>query len=203
LAAADSTIIQESHPTTGQIMFLSFFRKLFGGKADTDPAAQLNTLVYETRTDFEKRLRKLLQEAHGTQANKVAELVTNYVFDFGEHGFDMSASNVLKKPVNAEINNLAQHQLVPPKMLCKVLIHRAIQKREFSDFDAHMTDLWALCLVPVGPFTPPDSQFPTQAHRNLAERLRKIEVSRKQVEQCKLLWRKDQEFQSAADAYLR
>jgi hypothetical protein len=184
-------------------MFLSFIRKLFGGKAETDPAAQLNTLVYETRTDFEKRLRKLLQDGHGNQSNKIAELVTNYVFDFGEHGFDFASGNVLKKPVNAEINNLAQHQLVPPKTLCKVLVHRAIQKKEFSDFDAHMNDLWMLGLVPVGPFTPPDTQFPTQAHRNLAERLRKIEVTRKQVEVCKALWRKDQEFQSQAADYLR
>jgi hypothetical protein len=184
-------------------MFLSFIRKLFGSKAETDPAAQLNTLVYETRTDFEKKLRKQLQDTHGNQTNKVAELVTNYVFDFGEHGFDFSSGNALKKPVNEEINKLAQHQLVAPKTLCKVLVHRAIQKREFSDFDAHMTDLWMLGLAPVGPFTPPDSEFPTQAHRNLAERLRKIEVTRKQVELCKTLWPKDAEFQTQSAAYLR
>lgn len=184
-------------------IFQSLFGWLFGGKKKTaDPMKAHNDMVYEVRTEMEKGLRDVFTKTHGNKAKQVAEIATNYVFDFGEFGFDFSEGKDLKKIVGAELVNICNYKVVDPIKLCQAMVHRALQAKKTGEiFDSHMRDLWILCLIPVGPLTPPNSFFPLTGHQNFVKRLRAIEVTDRQVENCKRVWT-DPQLVGMLDAWL-
>jgi hypothetical protein len=185
-------------------MFKKLFGWLFGSKSSKskDPLSQQNDLVYETRTAIEKGLRDQFRKIHGDKAKQVAEIVTNYIFDFGEFGFDFSTGKDLKKTVGAELVNVCNYKLVDPNRLCQAMVHRALQMKHTGEtFDSHMRDLWILCLIPVGPLTPPDSAF-LPVHQNFVKRVREIEITPAQAKNCLAMWDKNPQLQSALNAYI-
>ena len=95
-------------------MFKALFQFLFGSKKKkADPMAAQNDMVYEVRNQFEKGLREALKKAHGDKSKQIAEIATNYVFDFGEFGFDFSEGKDLKKIVGAELVNICNYGVRP------------------------------------------------------------------------------------------
>jgi hypothetical protein len=185
-------------------MFRALFQFLFGRKKKKlDPLAAQNDMVYQVRTAFEKQLRDALKKAHGDQSKQVAEIATNYVFDFGEFGFDFSEGKDLKKIVGAELVNICNYDVVDPLKLVRAMVHRALQLKKIGQiYEDHMRDLWILCLVPVGPLTPPDSFFPsTTGHLNFVKRLRLIEITDRQAENAQRVW-KDPHLKAILEAWL-
>jgi len=166
-----------------------------------DPFAVQNEQVYEVRGQFERALRDKLSKAHGPQSKALATHITNYIFDYGEFDYDSSTPKELKQLVNTELVNVCTHQVVEPLKLCQVMVHRAVQLKRFGkEFESHLRDLWILCLVPVGPFTPPGSAFPLPAHQTLLSRMRTIEVSDRQVDACLKVWQ-DPTLKQALEAW--
>jgi hypothetical protein len=154
-----------------------------------DPLEAQNDQVYETRNSFERALRDKLAKTQGEQAKTLSRYITNYIFDFGEFDFDPSEPKGVKQVVNEELINVCTHQIIDPLKLCQVVVHRAVQLKRFGkEFESHLRDLWTLCLLPVGPFTPRGSGFPLPAHLTLLNRMRAIEVSDRQVEACLKVW---------------
>ncbi len=185
-------------------MFKLLFGWLTGSnkKKKADPMAAQNDMVYEMRTTMEKGLRDALKKAHGDKSKQIAEIATNYVFDFGEFGFDFSEGKDLKKIVGAELVNICNYNIVDPLKLLRAMVHRAYQlKKTGQIYEDHMRDLWILCLVPVGPLTPPDSFFPTVAHQNFVKRLRLIEITDRQAENAARVW-KDPHLKAILEAWL-
>ena len=185
-------------------MFKALFQLLFGSKKKkADPMAAQNEMVYEVRNQFEKNLREALKKAHGDKSKQIAEIATNYVFDFGEFGFDFSEGKDLKKIVGAELVNICNYDVVDPLKLVRAMVHRALQlKKTGQIYEDHMRDLWILCLVPVGPLTPPDSFFPgTAGHLNFVKRLRLVEITDRQAENAKRVW-KDPHLKAILEAWL-
>lgn len=179
-------------------MFGALFKWLFGKRASKKtPTERLDDMLYQGRVDLEKKLKAKLRQGHGENAARIAELICNYIFDFGEFGYDFATGKNFRNIIEKELADLCNHQFINPKMLCQIMVHRAVQIKEYNKFDRHMRDLWILCLLPVGPFTPTDQFFPTQAHRNLAARLRTIEVTDRQITNCEKVW-KNEEFLTAA-----
>jgi hypothetical protein len=185
-------------------MFKALFQFLFGSKKKkTDPMAAQNDMVYEVRNQFEKGLRETLKKAHGDKSKQIAEIATNYVFDFGEFGFDFSEGKDLKKIVGAELVNICNYDIADPLKLLRAMVHRALQlKKTGQIYEDHMRDLWILCLVPVGPLTPPDSFFPSTAgHMNFVKRLRLVEITDRQAENAQRVW-KDPHLKAILEAWL-
>jgi len=173
-------------------MFKALLSMLFGGskKKNLDPAEKEKQRVYELRTTLEKGLKaKLTKSKDAKAAGEIAELVVNYIFDFGEFGFEMSTGKDVKKVVGAELLKVCEYKLIDPIQLCIAMTQRALATKKTNDvFENHLRDLWILCLSPVGPFTPPDSAFPTSQQQLLAKRIRDIAVTPKQVENCIKSW---------------
>lgn len=172
-------------------MFNILFSWLFGGKNKkaADPLAVQNERVYELRTSLEKGLRDLFTKTHGDKSKQIAEITVNYIFDFGEFGFDFSEGKDLKKIVGAELVNLCNYKLVDPIKLLQAIVHRALQTKKTGEiFESHMRDLWILCLIPIGPLTPPDSFFLMPQQQNFVKRLRAMEITDHQVQNCKRVW---------------
>ncbi|MRD56104.1 hypothetical protein GH816_06070 [Betaproteobacteria bacterium LSUCC0115] len=174
-------------------MLKALLSMLFGGskKKSLDPAEQQKQKAYQLRTDLEKGIKAKLiaQKKDAKAAGEIAELVVNYIFDFGEFGFEMSTGKDIKKVVGAELLKVCEYQLVDPIQLCVALTQRALANKKTGEvFESHLRDLWILCLVPIGPFTPPDSAFPTSQQQLLAKRIREIAITPKQVENCIKAW---------------
>jgi hypothetical protein len=101
----------------------------------------------------------------------------------------MSTGKDIKKVVGAELLKVCEYKLVDPIQLCVALTQRALANKKTGEvFESHLRDLWILCLVPIGPFTPPDSAFPTSQQQLLAKRIREIAITHKQVENCIKAW---------------
>jgi hypothetical protein len=172
-------------------MFKALLSMLFGGsKKKVDPAEQQKQRVYQLRTDLEKGIKaRLIKSKDPKAAGEIAELVVNYIFDFGEFGFEMSTGKDIKKVVGAELLKVCEYKIVDPIQLCVAITHRALATKKMGEvFETHLRDLWILCLVPIGPFTPPDSAFPTPQQQMLAKRIREIAITPKQVENCIKAW---------------
>jgi hypothetical protein len=174
-------------------MLKALLSMLFGGskKKNLDPAEKEKQRVYELRTNLEKGLKAKLiaQKKDSKTAGEIAELVVNYIFDFGEFGFEMSTGKDIKKVVGAELLKVCEYKLIDPIQLCTAMTQRALATKKIGEiFETHLRDLWILCLVPVGPFTPPDSAFTIQQQQLLAKRIREIAITPHQVENFIKAW---------------
>ena len=89
-------------------MLKALLSMLFGGskKKPLDPTEQQKQKAYQLRTDLEKGIKAKLiaQKKDAKAAGEIAELVVNYIFDFGEFGFEMSTGKDIKKVVGAELH---------------------------------------------------------------------------------------------------
>ncbi len=181
--------------TYNSVMISKFFQWIFGGIFGSPANTDIRTLSYQSRLAMEKAIRTALQKKNPQRANQVAEHIANFIFNFGDYGFQLDTPQEVIKLVTAELEKSAELHSVMPDVLCRVLVHRGLEmKLNDWSFESHMRDLWSMGYCVIGPYTPPFDLFPTQPLRNLANRVHQMEVTTRQREQFEFIWKKHPSF---------
>lgn len=171
-------------------MFNQLIQWLFGSLFSSEENTDLRTLSYKSRLNMEKAVKAALRKKSPQHASRAAEHIANFIFNFGDYGFQLDTPKDVIQLVTSEIDQLASLQSVAPDTLCRVLVHRALElKANDLNFESHMRDLWSMGYLCIGPLTPAAEQFPTQPLRNMANRVRQMETISRHREQFETLWK--------------